>query len=58
MTKCKCKCNEGFYDHTPDLDTRIHVIVDVIVLQDTMAIVIEVHTDLCVYTCKHNIFRV
>ncbi len=32
--------------HAPDLNSRVHVIVDIIVFQHTMAIVIEVHPNL------------
>lgn len=32
--------------HKPNLDSRVHVIVDIIVFQHAVAIVIEVHSNL------------
>lgn len=41
--KCKLVLVETFL---PDLNTRVHVVVDVIVLQHTVSVVIEIHANL------------
>lgn len=44
---CKHPLSDIFFVYTlPYLDTRIHVIVDVVIFQHTMSVVIEIHTDL------------
>lgn len=34
------------FSHKPYLNSRVHVIIDIVVLQDTMAIVIKVNSNL------------
>lgn len=41
----------------PDLDSRVHVIVDIIIFQYTMSIVIKIHPNLFRKKKKNNINR-
>lgn len=49
---CKSYCyvlrtlETGSLRCTPDLDPRIHVVVDVVIFQNTVPVIIEIHSDL------------